>query len=116
MPHIPATYDAILQSLRALRTETEIVDLLRQQLERDLQRGGHPLNLPSEQPDNWVSALAQHLGLLSDERLAALLYLIDMPEALIRQIGNHPEDRQELASAVLYREIVKVYYKLNYSG
>ena len=115
MKPVPATYNAVLQSLRGIRSEAEILELVREQLERDLLRGGHPLELSGILPNIWIPALAHHLNLLPDDRLTSLLYLIDMPETLIRQMDRHSEDGNELASAVLYREMVKVYYKLHYS-
>lgn len=89
---------------------------VRDQLFSDLERSGCQLpELPEKEPLFWVPAIASILRSLTSEQLNALLYLIDLPEKWHHNLTHSDAYFDQLSEALLYRELVKVYYKLHYS-
>lgn len=94
-----------------------LVAKVREQLSSDLHRAGCPFHhLPENEPLFWIPQLSEHLRKIPAEQLHSLLYLIDLPEKWHRQLMLSEAYFEQLSEAVLYRELVKVYYKLHFSS
>lgn len=90
---------------------------VRGQLFSDLERSGCIVpEIPEKEPLHWITAIAVVLRKLTPEQLSTLLYLIDLPEKWHQQLVLADTYFTQLAEAILYRELLKVYYKLHFSG
>lgn len=95
----------------------KLVPKIHLQLVSDLERAGCFVpELPEKDPLYWIPIVATTLQKLTPEQLHALLYIIDLPEKWHQQLVLADTYFEQLAEAILYRELVKVYYKLHYSG
>jgi hypothetical protein len=114
---LPATTPEIWQELRSRVSEEELVSAVYHQLKSDIERSG--LTIPftnTVSPDLWNHELAVWLPSLSSTALHSYLYLVDLPEKWLNMLQISDHFFEELAAAILYREMVKVYYKMNYSN
>lgn len=113
---LPSDPSGLWQQL-VLRYPIEtVLAKVRDQLFNDLERSGCALpELPEKEPLYWIPALATSLRSLSSEELNALLYLVDLPEKWHQHLILSDAYFDQLSEALLYRELVKVYYKLHYS-
>ncbi|ASS50506.1 MAG: hypothetical protein A3D31_13145 [Candidatus Fluviicola riflensis] len=114
---LPATYNEIWHELKLRVTEEAIVSAVYQQLKSDIERSGSVIPFaPDLPPDSWKQALAAWLPSLSVGELHSYLYLIDLPENVVNMLEASSHFFEELADAIIYRELVKVYYRMNYPG
>jgi hypothetical protein len=82
------------------------------QLQKDLDRAQCGLLISS---DHFIQELAQLLGSLSGEKLAQLLYLIDLPEKNSQLITSN-DFFLDLAEQIIHREALKVFLRNKFSG
>lgn len=111
-----ATTD-LWNQLFELKPKAVLIPMVYGQLLRDFQRAGCTVpfseNFPTE---NWVSAIAELLAQQSSTTLRQLIYLVDLPESLTRLVLDSENPYSLLAEKILHRELVKIYFKLNYSN
>ncbi len=85
------------------------------QLERDFDRASVTLPFTMTEPvETWVSLLAKQLQTLDSHKLHRLIYLVDLPETLVRSLSGSEPYFPALAEALLYREFVKVQFKRHF--
>lgn len=100
-----------------LRAKDELIALVHAQLASDFQRAGCPLPFDATlSPRLWNEQLTPLLQQQPAHILQQLIYLIDLPEQLVRAMLPAENYLQQLADAIIYRELVKVYYKITYSA
>jgi hypothetical protein len=100
-----------------LKNRDELIDLVYLQLTTDFQRAGCPVVFDSSlDPRLWNEALFNALKQQSPQVIQQLFYIIDLPETLIRTIQPAENYLHQLADAIIYRELVKIYYKISYSA
>ena len=83
-----------------------------EQLQKDLERAHCPFVI---HPDQLATDLAQMLETLSAEKLAQLLYLIDLPEKNPHLIPSG-DFFLDLAEQIIHREAFKVFLRLQFSS
>jgi hypothetical protein len=89
---------------------------IREQLLSDMERAGFATpDLPDKDPMIWIPMIAATLQKRSNEQLLSLLYVIDLPEKWHQELMLTETYYDQLAEAIVYRELVKVYYKLHFS-
>lgn len=114
---LPATTPEIWHELKLRVSEEELVSAVYQQLKSDIERSGSVIPFTSDlPPDSWKHEIAAWLPSLSVGALHSYLYLIDLPENLVNMLKVSDHFFEELSDAIIYRELVKVYYKMNYSS
>jgi hypothetical protein len=114
---LPATSPEIWRELKLRISEEALVSAVYHQLKTDIERAG--AIVPFDEglaPDSWKHAIAAWLPSLSAGALHSYLYLLDLPEKLLNMLKVSDHFFEELADAIIYRELVKVYYRMNYSG
>ncbi|MES2556551.1 MAG: hypothetical protein V4604_10395 [Bacteroidota bacterium] len=113
---LPATSSEIWHELRSRISEEALISAVYQQLKSDIERSGSVIPFASDlPPDSWKQELSDWLPSLSVGELHSYLYLIDLPENLVNMLEASDHFFDELADAIIYHELVKVYYRLNYS-
>jgi hypothetical protein len=101
----------------ALSTEEIVIQKVFEQLKKDFNRCNIELRVnPQSNPNSWTIQLTTILHQLSDNELAHLLYLIDVPETLSNLLRANDTHLEQLSAAIIYRELVKVHSKLSYSS
>ncbi len=110
-----------IKQLELNLTEKFPVDLvmgkLREQLLKDFQKAGQPINIDDHtDPKNYIGAVQQLINSINDTTLQHLLYVIDLPESVFVSCLNQNDHYLLLAESIVYREFVKVYYKLHFSA
>jgi hypothetical protein len=115
MEHAPA--EILWERLFGLKPKDELVALVYKQLEGDFQRAGCPLTFDQALDTQlWGQALFELLGQQPPHVIQQLFYVIDLPETLVMTIQSADDYLHHLADAIIYRELVKVYYKISYSA
>ena len=113
MTPIPSSWPEI--SLLPENSRQEQIALLFQQLERDFERAAVHLPFTRHDPvETWVGSLAAQLETLDSHQLHRLIYLVDLPETLVRSLAGSEPYFVVLAEAMLYREFVKVQFKRHF--
>ena len=113
MTSIPSSWPEI--SLLPENSRKEQIALLFQQLERDFERAAVQLPFTRHDPvETWVGSLAAQLETLDSHQLHRLIYLVDLPETLVRSLAGSEPYFVVLAEAMLYREFVKVQFKRHF--
>jgi hypothetical protein len=111
------TSELLWERLFALRPKDELIALVHRQLSADFERAGHSLDFAADlAPGLWAGKIFENLKGEPPETVAQLIYLIDMPETLVLEMHRDPNYLRQLSEAILYRELVKVYYKITYSA
>jgi hypothetical protein len=82
------------------------------QLQKDLDRAQCDLLISS---DNFIQDLTRLLESLSSEKLAQLLYLIDLPEKNTHLNASN-DFFLDLAEQIIHREALKVFLRNKFSG
>ena len=101
----------------ALATEEIVIQKVYEQLTKDFNRCNIELAVnPQSNPNSWTIQLTTILHQLSDNELAHLLYLIDVPETWSNLIRQSDANLEQLSAAIIYRELVKIHSKLSYSS
>jgi hypothetical protein len=111
------TTTILWNNLFQLREKDELIGMVHHQLTSDFQRAGCPVVFDETlDPRVWSEALFELLRHQPDHVVQQLFYIIDLPETLIRTIQPADNYLHQLADAIIYRELVKVYYKITYSA
>lgn len=91
----------------------KMIELLLEQLNKDLQRAALPeILLDTNNHLDWFVKLENYLSTLNTTEINHLHYLIDLPEGVHNQ--NDEGYFYNLAETILFRELSKVYFKLQY--
>ena len=90
--------------------------LLKEQVEKDFQRiGSIVLELDSSNHDNWIETIRKACERLDNSnQLDNFLYIVDLPENWSNDLKLSSHYYTDLAYAILRREWVEIYYRLNY--
>lgn len=96
-------------------SQPELLEKLQTQVQKDFQRSGiSNFELKSTNPAHWNEEIRLMLNQLSENELQHLLYLIDIPELILRQTITHENRLFYLSNAILHRELMKVFYQIKY--
>lgn len=116
MNAIGKTSVVLWETLSVQLSNEIVVQKLYEQLAKDFDQIGKPFAaIDNEAPNEWIDLLAKVLSKLTAEEMNQLLYVIDLPENWSRQLTAGRTDFLELAEAILYRELTKIYFKIQYS-
>lgn len=100
----------------ALNSQEVVLEQLFQQLKKDFERVGIQLNFTiANDPKKWIADISTCLKSIDDQQMNQLLYLIDLPEIWSKNMQSSNDPFDNLAEGILYRELVKVYYRQIYS-
>jgi hypothetical protein len=117
MIHPQQTTTILWNNLFRLKEKDELIAMVHRQLNSDFQRAGCPMVFDETMdPRVWSDALFELLRNQPEHVVRQLYYIIDLPETLIRTIQPADNYLHQLADAIIYRELVKVYYKITYSA
>jgi hypothetical protein len=117
MTALPSEIAPMWNRLFALRDREELIAAVFTQLVSDFHRAGCTLPFGQDlPPEDWNMHLGQYLASLSSQTIDRLLYIVDIPEKLAIHIALSDNRIPELANAILYREMVKIYYKISFSS
>ncbi len=115
--NLPTTSVQLWSNLFELKARDLIIERVFQQLSNDLTLAGHTVPfaviLPTEE---WSIQLASWLANQPANSTQQLLYIIDLPENFVHNLEGSSNYFEQLAEAIIYRELVKVYYKITYSS
>ncbi len=116
MKAIGETSVVLWETLSVQLSNEIVIQKLHEQLAKDFDRIGKPFAaIDKEAPSDWIVLLAKVLSKLTTEELNQLLYVIDLPENWSRQLTAERDDYQGLAEAILYRELTKIYFKIQFA-
>jgi hypothetical protein len=114
---LPATSSEIWNDLRLRTSEEALISAVYRQVKSDIERSALVIPFNSDLPaDLWKHELAIWLPGIPAVALQSYLYLVDLPEKLLNALQTSDHFFEELAEAIIYRELVKVYYRMNYSS
>jgi hypothetical protein len=117
MKQLPETWQDLLLQASQFRPGEEVLGMLYVQLEKDFDRSGIRLPFDNSEPiANWLPLLERLLVSTDSRLLQQLYYFIDLPESIVLPISVADNRWQLLSESILRRELVKIYFKLNYSG
>jgi hypothetical protein len=117
MKAIGETSVVLWETLSVQLSNEIVIQKLHEQLAKDFDRIGKPFTaIDKEAPNDWIVLLAKVLSKLTTEELDQLLYVIDLPENWSRQLTADSTNFLDMAEAILYRELTKIYFKIQYSS
>ncbi len=106
---------ALVHKLQLRLSQRKLLEKLQTQIQKDFQRSGiGDFELTSTDPAQWNEEIQAMLKQLSENELQHLLYLIDIPELIINETRTHEERLFYLSNAILHRELLKVFYQIQY--
>ncbi|MDF3028396.1 MAG: hypothetical protein K0S23_2703 [Fluviicola sp.] len=107
--------NALVQKLQLRLSQRKLLEKLQAQILKDFQRSGiSHFELKSTDPIHWNEEIQVILKQLSENELQHLLYLIDIPELILSQTANHENRLFYLSNAILHRELMKVFYQIQF--
>ncbi|MNK00359.1 hypothetical protein D3C87_181430 [compost metagenome] len=107
--------NALVRKLQLRLSQRKLLEKLQIQLHKDFQRSGiGDFELKSTDPSAWNEEIQCILQKLSETELQHLLYLIDIPELILRQTQDQEDRLFYLSNAILHRELLKVFYQIQY--
>lgn len=107
--------NALVRKLQLRLSQRKLLEKLQTQVHKDFQRSGiGEFELKSTDPASWNEEIQAVLQKLSENELQHLLYLIDIPELIMTQTFNHENRLFYLSNAILHRELMKVFYQIQY--
>lgn len=107
--------NALVLKLQLQLSQSELLEKLQAQVRKDFQRSGiSDFELKSTDPIHWNEEIRIILKQLSESELQHLLYLIDIPELILKQTITHENRLFYLSNAILHRELMKVFYQIKY--
>lgn len=107
--------NALVQKLQLRLSQRKLLEKLQAQIHKDFQRSGiGEFELKSTDPAEWNEEIQTVLRQLSETELQHLLYLIDIPELILRQTTDHENRLFYLSNAILHRELMKVFFQIQY--
>ena len=116
MKAIGETSVVLWETLSVQLSNEIVIQKLHEQLAKDFDRIGKPFAaIDKEDPSEWIPLLATVISLLTAEELNQLLYVIDLPENWSKQLSEDVAAFHLLAEAILYRELTKTYFKIQYA-
>ena len=114
---LPATSLQLWNNLFQLKSRDAIVQRVYQQLANDFSLTGNAIPFTIELPtEQWSIQLANWLENQHATTIQQLLYIIDLPENFVQNLEASTHYNEQLAEAIIYREMTKVYYKITYSS
>ena len=116
MKAIGETSVVLWETLSVQLSNEIVIQKLHEQLAKDFDRIGKPFAaIDKEDTSEWIPLLATVISLLTAEELNQLLYVIDLPENWSKQLSEDVAAFHLLAEAILYRELTKIYFKIQYA-
>lgn len=107
--------NALVRKLQLRLSQRKLLEKLQAQTQKDFQRAGVPdFELKSTDPAAWNEEIQLVLQKLSENELQHLLYLIDIPELILRETYTHENRLFYLSNAILHRELMKVYFQIQF--
>jgi hypothetical protein len=107
--------NALVRKLQLRLSQRKLLEKLQAQVHKDFQRSGiGEFELKNTDPAAWNEEIQSVLKKLSENELQHLLYLIDIPELIMTQTLNHENRLFYLSNAILHRELMKVFYQIQY--
>nr|WP_294860972.1 hypothetical protein [uncultured Fluviicola sp.] len=107
--------NALVQKLQLRLSQRKLLEKLQAQIHKDFQRSGiSEFELKSTDPVEWNEEIQTILRQLTETELQHLLYLIDIPELILRQTNDHENRLFYLSNAILHRELMKVFYQIQF--
>lgn len=107
--------NALVQKLQLRLSQRKLLEKLQAQIHKDFQRSGiAEFELTNPDPAQWNEEIRLVLQQLSENELQHLLYLIDIPELIIKETNTHENRLFYLSNAILHRELLKVFYQIQY--
>jgi hypothetical protein len=107
--------NALVQKLQLRLSQRKLLEKLQAQIHKDFQRSGiGEFQLASTDPADWNEEIRVVLQELSENELQHLLYLIDIPELILRETFEHENRLFYLSNAILHRELLKVFFQIQY--
>lgn len=107
--------NALVRKLQLRLSQRKLLEKLQTQIHKDFQRSGiSDFELESTDPTAWNKEIRVVLQKLTENELQHLLYLIDIPELIMTQTFDHENRLFYLSNAILHRELMKVYYQIQY--
>lgn len=105
----------LVQKLQLQLSPAALLEKVQNQIYKDFERSGIPdFELKNADPTHWNEEIQVLLKKLSSSELSHLLYLIDVPEIILIQTNTSEDGLFHLADAILHRELLKVFYQLQY--
>lgn len=107
--------NALVQKLQLRLSQRKLLEKLQAQIHKDFQRSGiGEFQLASTNPADWNEEIRVVLQKLNENELQHLLYLIDIPELILRETFEHENRLFYLSNAILHRELLKVFFQIQY--
>ncbi len=117
MNSLPVNIDDCCLRLEAKLSTGEVLNAIRTQLNKDLERTGlMTLKLPLDQQMNWINELGNFLSSLNAESFSKLMYIIDLPESVVHHVNGVEHEHSFLAEQILKREMLKVYLRIQFAS
>jgi len=114
---LPTTSHQLWRNLFEIKSRDLIVERVYQQLANDFSLTGNAIPFTAKLPtEQWSIQLANWLANQQGGTIQQLLYTIDLPENFVRDLEVSMHYTEQLAEAIIYRELTKVYYKITYSS
>ena len=107
--------NALVQKLQLRLSRRKLLEKLQAQIQKDFQRSGAgEFQLSSTDPADWNEEIRAALQKLTENELQHLLYLIDIPELILKQTLENENRLFYLSNAILHRELMKVFYQIQF--
>ena len=107
--------NALVRKLQMRLSQRKLLEKLQAQILKDFQRSGiGEFQLTSADPADWNKEIQAALKKLSESELQHLLYLIDIPELILQETFKHENRLFYLSNAILHRELMKVFFQIQY--
>lgn len=117
MNSLPNTLEDCFAQLEVKLSTAEVLMAIRTQLNKDLERTGLLcLDLPLDDHLKWINEIGNYLMSLTSESFSKLMYIIDLPESVVRQLSGIENETQFLAEQILKREMLKVYLRIQFAS
>ena len=108
-------FNTLVRKLQLQLSPAALLEKIQQQIYKDFERSGiRDFELKSTDPTLWNEEIQALLTKLSSNELSHLLYLIDVPEIILVQTSTSEGRLFHLADAILHRELLKVFYQIQY--
>lgn len=108
-------FNTLVRKLQLQLSPAALLEKIQQQIYKDFERSGiRDFELKSTDPTLWNEEIQVLLKKLSSSELSHLLYLIDVPEIILIQTSTSEDRLFHLADAILHRELLKVFYQIQY--
>ncbi len=107
--------NTLVRKLQLQLSPAELLEKVQNQVYKDFERSGiRDFKLKNADPTLWNEEIQALLKKLSSGELSHLLYLIDVPEIILIQANTSENSLFHLADAILHRELLKVFYQVQY--